>query len=199
MTQPVQSSAPTGWYSDPESPDQERLWDGQAWTDNRRPRPQGGSEATERVKRPPFVLARVAFWLAVGGLILSSLTRQLGLDIAVLLAALVVGIVALTRKNRPRAMAIWAICLAAFGIVAGISLATGATATSSYDQHDFEHSLLKEVNAKGGALKKVECPSAPSFSSGSRFQCVGTDGGGTTSFIDVRVQDNDGSFVWQTR
>lgn len=34
-------TAPAGWYGDPQSPDQQRYWDGQQWTDQRQPVPTG--------------------------------------------------------------------------------------------------------------------------------------------------------------
>jgi hypothetical protein len=46
---------PPGWYRDPDRPDGLRYWDGQAWTEQRRDRPEwlDDTSAPARAERPP--------------------------------------------------------------------------------------------------------------------------------------------------
>jgi Protein of unknown function (DUF2510) len=42
---PVPDLPPPGWYADPEQPETDRYWDGQAWTDRRAPLAEQGEAA----------------------------------------------------------------------------------------------------------------------------------------------------------
>ncbi|MFB9309330.1 flagellar basal body-associated protein FliL [Agromyces hippuratus] len=72
MTDPNQP--PANWYPDPESPEQQRYWDGTQWTEHRSPLQEGGppTQADAPTAEPPKK-KRTALWVTlsvVGGLVL---------------------------------------------------------------------------------------------------------------------------------
>lgn len=198
MTDVTPSKAAPGWYPNPDDDAQDRLWDGDTWTDHTRAR-QPATAAVASPRPPRFAIAVTAFWLALAGLLLAGITAVVVLNVALLLAGLVLGIVAVTRSGRPKRMAVWAICLAAVGFVIVITAASGVRASSAYDQHSFQTGLAKQLAAKGDKVTDVKCPASPSFGEGTKFTCTATASGGSSVLIDITVQDNAGSYLWETR
>lgn len=73
MTEPT----PAGWYPDPETPGQQRYWDGNAWTQNfapgaAPPAPQTSATKKPVYKRPWFIVIAVLFGLGVLGNMLNG-------------------------------------------------------------------------------------------------------------------------------
>jgi hypothetical protein len=60
---------PKGWYGDPENRDQQRFWNGEAWTDQRRPDPNAAPEPFE-VNPIALALAGIGILLAIIGVFL---------------------------------------------------------------------------------------------------------------------------------
>lgn len=66
-------SQPNGWYPDPTDPNQQRLWDGQRWSQQTRPGvspPVAQLVATKRAPHAPYVIAAL---VAGAGIIIGSL------------------------------------------------------------------------------------------------------------------------------
>jgi hypothetical protein len=148
MTNPNSSKAPTGWYPNPDDETQDRLWDGEGWTNRTRPRETPAPPAVKE-RAPRFVIAVVGFWLALAGLVLSPAGPIVGLNIGLLLAGLVLGIIAVTRHGRPKTMAIWAICLAGLGLIVAPSAAAGELGADSTG------STSSAVHARQAIIKQV--------------------------------------------
>ena len=109
------TTAPAGWYQDPQDPTTRRYWDGFAWTDSRAP-----------VERPTNNMAIAAFVIgivgAVGGLFVAVFLYPLPLVLG--LAALPLGIIATVKASRGagrKGLAIAAIVLGSLSIVWGIA------------------------------------------------------------------------------
>jgi hypothetical protein len=65
---PPASGPPPGWYPDPDTPGQQRYWDGQAWTDHRAPGSVPPLATGKPIyKRWWFITALVALFIGVVG------------------------------------------------------------------------------------------------------------------------------------
>jgi len=79
---------PAGWYADPESPGQQRFWDGQAWTDQHAPQPQptiapppAGPGFTQPSAEKPKPKHRLLKWggaIVVIGIVIAAASSMAG-------------------------------------------------------------------------------------------------------------------------
>lgn len=201
------NSPVSGWYSDPTSPSNQRYWDGEAWTDHVRPEmpaPHGAPTFQGLGGMSPR--NRVASWalgLSIGSLMVNFF--------AILPAtSLILGIVGLTRSGRMRQMtgvaigkasSIWAICLSGLGIVlffAFVLPALFSASTPTFDKAGTEQEIIEQAAAKGITYSTVECPTTPSIREGNTFQCIASVSDGTTLSLNIRIQDNQGSYTWDS-
>lgn len=58
-------STPAGWYDDPQSPGQQRYWDGTAWTEQRQPGAPAASTLTAPPAKPKHTARNILIVLAV--------------------------------------------------------------------------------------------------------------------------------------
>ena len=123
MADSTSAQAPTGWYPNPDDAAQDRLWDGEKWTDNVRPR-QTPAPGVLKERAPTFVIAVVGFWLALAAVVFGGTAQLVVLNLGLAVAGLVLGIIAVTRAGRPKTMAIWAICLGGVGLLVTVGVAT---------------------------------------------------------------------------
>ena len=121
------------------------------------------------------------------------------------IGAIVWGIIALRRASWSgvgRKRAIWGVVLGSVGFVFSIlALVTlVGPAAPPYDRAYVEKTIVDGIaKQSSGQLVTVQCPTDPPFTVGSTFQCVATTADGTNHFIDVKVQDDTGSFTWQAK
>ena len=133
------------------------------------------------------------------------------------LAAVVWGILGIRRargSNIGQAMAVWGLVLGAVGLPVALVVMLVMTPTF---QEGFQRGLQLGLNAqrseitqmeagiKAGieeqteaTIESVECPTSPKMNAGASFQCVAHAADGTNVVVTVRIQDDQGSYVWQT-
>lgn len=86
-----ETQAPAGWYQDANNPALQQYWDGQQWTDARRPTPEPDKGSTALV----VVGYITAVFLPIVGFILGIVLlvrRQTGHGLAVFLISIAVGV-----------------------------------------------------------------------------------------------------------
>jgi len=207
MTMTLDNSPVAGWYPDPGSPSGQRYWDGRAWTvhtsDVLAP-PRGvplGQTQTFALYRNP--LAGWALGIGIVSLFINLFT-------IVPIVGLILGIVALGRAGRigqitghavGRAAAIWAIVLSSLGIVAFFAIALPiilGSGGTTFDRAATEQTIIDQAQQNGTTFTSVECPTSPSIREGNEFQCIATLEDNSTIMVNVRIQDNDGSYTWDT-
>jgi hypothetical protein len=116
---------PPGWYPQPDDPRVMRWWDGSRWTDQIQPI----SLPTPPLAQPnrKVGLAITAAALTVAGLIGLSLGFVGGL---ILVAAVVVALIALAKRQRLRGLSIASLCIAPIALVIALAVAIGSSSST---------------------------------------------------------------------
>lgn len=154
-------------------------------------------------------LATAALIFGIVAVLVALFTQGPGALLGV--AAIVLGAVGASRGARvgtgkPRA--IWGITLGATAVGIGmlvnfVTAATGVLGDASpvtgiYDKAEFEATILADLEDQTDMdYASVECPVNPTVAEDAEFQCVAKDPAGQNLMIDVRIQDDSGSFTWQ--
>lgn len=130
-------STPAGWYDDGSG--RQRWWDGSQWTENYVPAdaplegaPAGGAPAVV-IPRQASTLGFIGLGLAVVGTVLACIpaVATFGIGVLVLLAAFVVSLIAVFRKNTAKWPSIVGMALSVIGgIVGAIVLVVTLAATA---------------------------------------------------------------------
>lgn len=148
-------------------------------------------------------LAGWALGVAIVSLVLSFFA-------VVPIIALILGILGLVRSGRlqqstgvatGRARSVWAICLSAVSILFFLFvLFPGMFGgnTSTFDKTGVQQTIIQQAHERGVEFATVECPTSPTIREGNEFECVGTATDGSAVVINVRIQDNQGSYTWDT-
>ena len=133
------------------------------------------------------------------------------------IAAIVWGILGIRRargSNIGQATAVWGLVLGGVGLP--VALVVMLVMTPSF-QEGFQRGIQQrlaaqqldisqmEADIKAGIeeqtqtkIDSVQCPTAPKVNAGASFECIARTADGTNVLVTVRIQDDQGSYVWQT-
>lgn len=86
------------------------------------------------------------------------------------------------------------------GVVGNTIAVSASGSSSSYERAGIETAILTDANKQPGVeFSKVLCPVSPPFGAGDTFECIATRAGGSRALIEVKVQDDAGSYIWSTK
>lgn len=225
MTETPPAAPPADWYTDPQSPGQQRWWSGTGWTEHVRPLPQPMPSAPtpvvpstrpakvrrgfldspfEPVGTPRNVPGTLALVFALLPFAVSWLIPGFGplLALASGVTAVVLGIVGVVRAGRVgarRGTAIAGLVIGALSTVGAlvIVIATISASASKVNVPLLESEVVLGVLDQTGEVVTVDCPTSPPADAGSTFTCVARGEDGVNFRIDVTIQDDEGSAIWQ--
>lgn len=164
------------------------------------------SEDAKRGKNSFAVTALILGILAYVVLIASPLKWIAVLDA---LAAIVFGILAIRRSRDTgtgKKRGVWGIVLGAVALSIALVVSLpgfGQGFQAGYDSAQFDMAAVETeiqtgiAEQTGVTVESVECPASPTIEEGATFECVANATDGTSVFVSVRIQDNEGSYVWE--
>jgi hypothetical protein len=109
----------------------------------------------------------------------------------------------LARAIKRRTGADWGVfaaCAAATVLVLAIVTpvaATVQTANMTFNQAKAQSDIAAWIKTNSGYTVTVACPPDPSMTVGTKLTCIATAADGSTTPVDVTVQDNSGDITWQ--
>ncbi len=92
------------------------------------------------------------------------------------------------------AVVVWLVVVVIAVPVTNSAVTTGET----FNQAQVQADIAKGIKAQTGVTVTVSCPKDPPLNTGSKFQCVATAANGSTTLVDITIQDQSGDYIWQT-
>ena len=122
-------------------------------------------------------------------------------------AAIVFGILAIRRSRDigvGKKRGVWGIVLGAIALPITLVVSLpgfGAGYNSArFDMAAAEADIQTGIAEQTGVtVESVECPASPTIEEGASFECVASATDGTSVLVNVRIQDNQGSYVWEVK